>query len=100
MFFGIIYAKSQFVSVGFNLGVAVAKLHNGDKDLCKHHENLSIDHLKDIYDVHRTFLFTNYHFKQYTKKDFVNDIKNNKILSTVVIVREDLIGRANKIFVD
>ena len=33
--------------------------------------------IQDIFDVHRAFIFCNYHFEQYSTKKFQTDILNN-----------------------
>ena len=40
---------------------------------------LTISLLYDIYDIHRAFKFTNYHYLEYGIHDFKKDIKQNNL---------------------
>eukprot|EP01083_Nonionella_stella_P149751 476036_1 len=50
-----------------------------------------VNHLHDVYNVHKCFLFTNYHFKHYNVKEFTEDLQNCKHLQncTDLTFKED-----------
>ena len=52
-----------------------------DADLCAEWNGLTINLLQDIYDVHRCFIFTNYHFIHYSLEKYINNINQNGFLS-------------------
>eukprot|EP01084_Bolivina_argentea_P281296 481260_1 len=49
-------------------------LANGNQDFFSECKELNSNLLQDIFDVHRQFRFSNYHFEEYTIEQFTNDL--------------------------
>eukprot|EP01083_Nonionella_stella_P276228 938448_1 len=52
-----------------------------DDDIDRNSEGLSFNLLIDIYNVHKCFLFGNYHFQHYDVEQFADDIEKSKHLN-------------------
>eukprot|EP01083_Nonionella_stella_P057877 151758_1 len=62
-----------------------------DSDRVMDSDQSIVNHLHDVYNVHKCFLFTNYHFKHYNVKEFTEDLQNCKHLQncTDLTFKED-----------